>query len=90
MNLPGLVTQQEATEQAPVVLVNTKLPAEQPLTFIRLPEVLQRTGLSRSTIYDKLDPKSPRHDPTFPKRRNLGSGSVGWLESEINDWLSSR
>lgn len=63
---------------------------QHPLTLLRLPEVLKRTGLSRSTIYDKLDTKSPRYDPTFPKQRNLGTGSVGWVESEINAWLASR
>jgi prophage regulatory protein len=46
-----------------------------------------RLGLSRSTIYDKINPKSPRHDPTFPKPIRLGSGAVGWLAHEIDEWL---
>lgn len=60
------------------------------LTIIRLKTVQQRTGLSRSTIYDKMDAKSPRFDGTFPKRISLGTGSVGWYESEVNHWLESR
>ncbi|PLI22181.1 hypothetical protein B6J44_27255 [Klebsiella pneumoniae] len=34
-----------------------------------------------------LNPKSPRYDATFPKQRRLGMQSVGWLESEIDQWL---
>ena len=59
-------------------------------TIIRLKQVQERTGLSRSTIYDKINPKSPRHDPLFPKQLNLGIGSVGWVESEITAWLDER
>jgi predicted DNA-binding transcriptional regulator AlpA len=59
-------------------------------TILRLKQVQTRCGLSRSSIYDKLDPKSPRHDPTFPKQVRLGTGSVGWFESDIIAWLESR
>ncbi|MEG2115458.1 MAG: AlpA family phage regulatory protein [Hafnia sp.] len=44
-------------------------------------------GISRSTIYDWLNPKSPRYNVTFPKQRRLGMHSVGWMESEIDKWL---
>ncbi len=64
--------------------------ATMPTTIIRLKQVQERTGLSRSTIYDKINPKSPRHDPLFPKQLNLGIGSVGWVESEITAWLDER
>jgi prophage regulatory protein len=56
-------------------------------TILRLPAVKTRISLSRSTIYDKLDPKSERHDPTFPKPVSLGGRAVGWIESEIQQWL---
>jgi prophage regulatory protein len=46
-----------------------------------------RLGLSRSTIYDKINPKSPRYDPTFPKPIRLGGGAVGWLVHEVDEWL---
>lgn len=59
-------------------------------TIIRLKQVLERTGLSRSTIYDKINPKSSRYDPLFPKQIHLGTGSVGWVESEITVWLDER
>ncbi|ECU7299338.1 AlpA family phage regulatory protein, partial [Salmonella enterica subsp. enterica serovar Typhimurium var. 5-] len=49
-----------------------------------------KTGLSRSTIYDWINPKSPRYDPTFPKQRRLGLQSVGWIEAEIDEWILQR
>lgn len=58
--------------------------------ILRIAEVVKSTGVSRSTIYDKMNPKSPRHDPTFPKRRKLGTDSVGWLELEVQAWIDSR
>ncbi|ENI4799272.1 AlpA family phage regulatory protein, partial [Klebsiella pneumoniae] len=45
---------------------------------------------ARSTIYDWLNTESPRYDPTFPIQRRLGAKSVGWLESELDDWLNNR
>ncbi|MDH1451994.1 helix-turn-helix transcriptional regulator [Aeromonas caviae] len=47
-------------------------------------------GLSRSTIYNKLNPKSKSYDPDFPKPLRLGSSSVGWLLSSVHQWLTSR
>lgn len=58
--------------------------------ILRRAEVEARTGLKRSTIYDKLDPESPRYDATFPKRVSLGTSAVGWLESEVDAWVASR
>jgi len=53
-------------------------------TILRLPAVKARTGLSRSTIYLRVN------DGTFPKSINLGARAVGWLESEIDNWLSQK
>jgi len=49
--------------------------------ILRLPEVMTRTGLSRSTIYLRIS------DGTFPKPVNLGGRAVGWVEAEIQEWL---
>lgn len=65
----------------------TNLPA---VRILRLPAVIHKTGLARATIYGWLNPKSQRYDPTFPKKRKLGKQSVGWLESEIDEWLLQR
>ncbi|MER5111323.1 AlpA family transcriptional regulator [Serratia marcescens] len=60
------------------------------IKILRLPAVLTKIGIARSTIYDWINPKSPRYDATFPKQRRLGQQSVGWLESEIDEWLLLR
>lgn len=55
-----------------------------PLVILRRPEVEARTGLRCSTIYDGIKAG------TFPASIRLGSKSVGWVESEINEWLAAR
>ncbi len=54
------------------------------LTILRRPQVEERTGLSRSTIYLFMD------QGDFPKPISLGPRAVGWLENEIQDWLAAR
>lgn len=59
-----------------------------PLTILRRRDLETRLKLSRSTIYDKINHKSVRYDPTFPKPIRLGDGAaVGWIEHEVEDWL---
>ncbi len=52
--------------------------------ILRLPEVMKTTGLSRSSIYAMMD------KGLFPKQVALGARAVGWLESEIKDWINQR
>lgn len=90
----SVVTQQIAKAELPsptssAINTSNRLEPNQP-NIIRLKQVLERTGLSRSTIYDKINPKSSRFDPLFPKQLHLGTGSVGWVESEITAWLDER
>jgi prophage regulatory protein len=49
--------------------------------LLRLPEVLNRTGLSRSTLYA---------DPSFPKSVKVGERAVAWVEDEITEWIDDR
>lgn len=61
------------------------------LTILRRRDLEAKVKLSRSTIYDKINPDSPRYDVTFPKPIRLGNGSaIGWIESEVEDWLRGR
>jgi len=53
-------------------------------TILRRPQVQQRTGLSRSTLYQYIK------DGEFPQSIALGPRSVGWLESDISDWIAKR
>lgn len=58
--------------------------------ILRLPQLIQFLGLSRSTVYDRLDMKSPRYDPTFPRKVKLGRSAVGWLEVEVLAWIAQQ
>jgi len=53
-------------------------------SILRLPLVKTRTGLSRSSIY------LAAAEGKFPKPVRLGVRAVGWLESEVDAWLSAR
>lgn len=54
--------------------------------ILRKKEVLQRIGISNASLY-RLIAKGE-----FPRQRYLSSGgrAVGWLESEIDEWVNSR
>ncbi|MEX9601704.1 helix-turn-helix transcriptional regulator [Providencia rettgeri] len=62
----------------------------QTIKILRIPAVIAKIGVKRSTIYDWLNPKSKRYDPTFPKQLKLGKQSVGWKEVELDEWLLQR
>jgi prophage regulatory protein len=53
-------------------------------TILRLPQVKSRTGLSRSTIYLRAS------EGKFPKPIALGPRAVGWLESEVTEWIEGQ
>ncbi|RYH07743.1 AlpA family transcriptional regulator [Tropicimonas sp. IMCC6043] len=58
--------------------------------FQRRPMVEEMTGLSRSSIYAKMDPRSPHFDPEFPTPVRLGKRAVAWRESDIIAWMNGR
>ena len=63
------------------------------LTILRRKQVEARTGLSRSSIYARLrhNPKRPGdYDPSFPKPISVGAKAVGWIEAEIDAWLTAQ
>jgi prophage regulatory protein len=53
-------------------------------TILRRKQVEVRTGLARSTIYQHV------RAGTFPAPIGLGSKAVGWIEAEVNEWLTAR
>lgn len=53
-------------------------------TLLRRPQVQQRTGLSRTTLYEYIK------DGEFPAPVRLGARAVGWLESEVSEWIHAR
>ena len=52
--------------------------------IIRLPQVKELTGLSRSTIYALMKTY------TFPRAISLGPRAVGWVEYEVVAWVATR
>lgn len=51
--------------------------------LLKLPEVIQMTGVSKSAILRK------EKVGEFPKRIKLGPRSVAWSETEINAWVQA-
>ena len=52
--------------------------------ILKLPTVISRTGLGRSTIYAKVSKQE------FPSPIQLSERSVGWLEADIEAWIEQR
>jgi len=73
---------------------STQTTPKQKHRFIRLSEVMSRTGYGRTSIYRKME------DGSFPKSLKLGgppkdpnefdSRAIAWLEDDIDQWMESR
>lgn len=50
----------------------------------RKPSVLQRTGMSNSTLYEEVAAGR------FPKPVKIGARSVGWISTEVDAWIEQR
>ncbi|MGL1834945.1 helix-turn-helix transcriptional regulator [Rhodocyclaceae bacterium SMB388] len=64
---------------------------QQQQRIVRRRAVEARTGLSRSTIYARMDPESEHFDPDFPRPIKLGNGKnppVGWIEAEVDAYIA--
>lgn len=65
------------------MLISMNRPSKK-IRFLRLPAVKEITGLSRSSIYDRMK------DGTFPTTVKLGGRAVGWIEDEVSQWAADR
>ncbi|CAK2075671.1 AlpA family transcriptional regulator [Vibrio crassostreae] len=54
------------------------------MRFLKLKEVIEKTALSRSAIYRKMD------EGDFPGSVSLGDRAVAWVEEEVNNWMEMR
>ncbi len=52
------------------------------MRFLKLKEVMEKTALSRSAIYRKMN------DGEFPQSVSLGERAIAWVESEVDGLLS--
>jgi prophage regulatory protein len=51
--------------------------------LLRLSDVMERTGLGRSTIYRKIS------EGTFPAPVKVGQAAVRWKESDLAAWIAA-
>lgn len=65
-------------------------PVPSPPRFIRIREVCRRLGISRASIYLRLQKGSRHYDPSFPTQVRLGPNTVAWLEAHIDAWVAQR
>lgn len=63
---------------------NAALQTPSAIRIVRLPEVKALTGLSRSTVYERI------REGQFPRPVGLGGRNVGWVEGEVTDWIQGR
>lgn len=75
--VPGV---KEGKEPLPHFGIDTVQGQAPNVTFVRLNAVLQRSGLSRATLYRKIS------DGTFPRQIRLSSRAVGWRNDDIDTW----
>jgi prophage regulatory protein len=54
------------------------------VSFMRLPKVIEVTGLKKTSIYNRMKEK------TFPLSVQLGPRTVGWIASEVDQWVAER
>lgn len=55
------------------------------IQILRMKQLVVRTRLSRATLYALMST-----DPTFPQKIKLTARTVGFLESEVDAWLTTR
>jgi prophage regulatory protein len=56
---------------------------DRPNKMLRLRTVLDRTGLSRSTLYRKI------REGTFPRQIPISTNGAGWHENEVSRWIAN-
>jgi len=61
-------------------MIETKAPKR----LLRIGDVMQRTGLSKTTIYER------ERIGTFPRHVPIGGRLSAWVESEVDKWLDDR
>ena len=62
--------------------MDIKQESHRDITFLKLPDVCKKTGLSRSTVYKQIKAG------TFPKQIKLTEHSSAWIASEIQEWAN--
>ncbi len=61
-----------------------QLPGNRPIRMLRLPQVIDATGLGKTKIYELQE------QGEFPMRVKITTHSVAWVEEEVQAWLVAR
>jgi prophage regulatory protein len=77
------MTAKTKTVETPVTAAAIEPVSTPPPRLLRLPEVMDRVGLRRSAIYQRMN------EGRFPKCRALGPKCSVWVEAEINAWIEA-
>ncbi len=59
-------------------------------SLLRLPDVCNMTGMSKSTVWNKLNPKSKYFDKDFPKQIKISGNIVAWSAEEVQAWIDAK
>lgn len=70
-------------------MLNSFKEAQQNPNLIKLSDLLKLVPLSRTDIYDRLNPKSRYYDSTFPRPIKLGERTNRWVREEVEEWLEA-
>ena len=54
------------------------------MEILRRPQVLKKVGFSRQTLYRRIA------EGSFPRPVRIGRQAVGWLKTEVEEWIASR
>lgn len=57
---------------------------------LRISDLCKLLGLSRSTIYGKLNTRSSQYDDKFPKPFKIAAKAVAWSSNEILHWFEGK
>ena len=74
------------SESTVATMLNADIDCSEPrpqCRLIRLPEVMDRVGMKRSAIYQRM------REGHFPRSRSLGTRCAVWVETEIDEWIES-
>lgn len=60
--------------------------------LLRRQDVERLTGLGRTAIFERLNPRSKYHDPSFPRPVQIGGGgnSTRYVASEVDTWVKAK
>lgn len=67
----------------------SKYSIQEQQVYLSLHDVLQIIPLSRTGVYDRLNPKSKYYDATFPRPVKFGERKNCWVKEEVQEWIES-